>query len=296
MQKFTRWIQQSVRKMTLGVGIIAAAAGSAWAQSDTTEVRPSDLRPSSDSDSIAEQKEEVKASIELWEQRVHAKILQIDQILKGLDLKQIQAQKIAVTALMEILDDLDEEAQAIIAASNHVAPDLKLYREALERAPDLFRKIADTLEKRAGEKKSSFLKEAYADFASEARELANTYEAKAAGIGTLQADVAKKLEFVHESREFIADVHELLDAIPADHGLQTEQLITRINQYITVFQEAIDAIKGVAHKIGETPQLSPPNPEPTKPQPLPQATPRSQTQAAPLSLDEYRQRLTALRR
>ena len=47
---------------------------------------------------------------------------------------------------------------SIIAAHQQVQPDLKLYREALLKAPAVFRRIAETMEKRAGEHKTKFIK------------------------------------------------------------------------------------------------------------------------------------------
>ena len=295
MQRLTLFLKRAARWAAMGMGAVLLAAGALLAQSDTAEVRPSDPQPrlgqSRDGAGFAERKEEVRASIELWEQRVRRKLEQIDQILQGLDLQQIQAQKIAVDTLIEILNDLDEEALAIIAAHDQVGPDLKLYREALLQAPDVFQRIAEDLEARATDKKSTFLKEAYADFAAEARKLAGAYEAKAAGIGGLESEVAKKMEFVHESREFILDVRGFLEAIPADHGLETERLIARINQYIEVFQDAINAIKGVADKIGEQPQPTTPDPARAEPAPLT----RGKTTVSPISIEDYRQRLAALK-
>lgn len=202
---------------------------------------------------------QVKDNIELWENRVRAKLQQVDRIVGGLDLRQIQAQKMAVDSLIEVLDQLDEEARSIISAHQQVQPDLKLYREALLKAPSVFQRIADNLEKRASDHKSTLLKTGYADFATEARKLAAKYEAQAAGVGDLEADVAKKMAVVQESREFISDVRELLKAIPASHGIETEKLVTRLNTYITVLRQAIEAMKGAAGKIGE-PQS--PTPEP----------------------------------
>lgn len=245
-------------------------------RSDTPAAPPTSAPAKIAEPNLAQRKEEVRANIELWEDRVRTKLQQIDQILAGLDLEQIQSRSIAVRKLCEILDDLDEEALAIIDAHTQVGPDLKLYRQALLQAPDVFRRIAEDLDKRATEKKSTFIKEAYADFAAEARNLATSYETKAGAIDTLQNEIDKKMEFVVESREFITDVRGFLRAIPTDHGLETETLINRINAYIQVFQEAIDAMKGVADSIGGQPQ-------PTAPTDAPEAAPITHVDHQPWS-------------
>jgi hypothetical protein len=226
---------------------------------------------------FAQEKRQVKANIELWETRVRTKLEQVDKIVGGLDMRQIQSQKLAVDGLLEVLDRLDEEARSIISAHQQVQPDLKLYREALLKAPAVFRKIADNLEKQATERKAGLIKTGYADFASEARKLAAKYESQAAGIGGLEGELVQKMAVVHESRQFIADVRELLKAIPTSHGIETEKFVARLNIYISVLRQAIDTMKGAADKIGEPPSQSP-TPQPPRPEPLT----RSDSGAVPL--------------
>lgn len=265
----------------------------ALAQGDTTEVRPGDLKPAPArrlDDDFRDRKEEVRANIELWEGRVRKKVEQIDRILEGIDIHKIEGQKIAKSAISELLDDVDQEANEILEAHTRVGPDLRLYRQALDKAAPVFREIANGLDGKATLNKSTILKEAYADLATQARTLATSYEAKAKDIDGLEAGIAKKIEFVRESRVFISDVRELLDAIPADHGLQTEKLVQRLNQYIQGFEEAVKAIKGVADKIGG--EARPATPDPGKAKPLS----RNHAPQAPISIDEYRQRLAALNR
>lgn len=200
---------------------------------------------------FAGQKRQTRANIELWETRVRAKLSQVDRIVSGLDLRQIQVQKMTVDSLIAVLDQLDEEARSIIAANEQVQPDLRLYKEALLKAPGVFRTIATNFEHKATEHKSALLKAAYADFGAESRKLATKYEAQAAGIGSLEGELSKKIAVVQESREFIADVRELLKAVPASHGIQTQKLVERLNVYIDVLRQAIDSIKGAAGRIGE---------------------------------------------
>lgn len=287
------------------IGLTLILAGTGWAQSDTAEVRPSDLAPrktsgggaaNSEADAaFAQEKESVRANIELWESRIRTKMADVDQVLKGLDVKKIEGQRIAIGAIDELLQAIDEEAQAILEAQERVAPDLKLYRQALLKAPDVFRQCAAKLDERAEGRKSMLLKEAYADFAAEARKLAGVYEAKAKSIDALEASIAQKMEFVVESREFIQDARELLAAIPTDNGLQTEKMVARLNKYLEVFQEAIKTIRGVTEQIGDSPTAEPRSPAAVKPpRTLSQQTP--DRPAAPLSIAQYRASLAALKR
>lgn len=218
-------------------------------------------QPTGGDPDFAGEKQQVRANVELWENRVRAKLQQVDRIVTGLDLRQIKTQKMAVDSLIDVLNQLDEEARSIIAAHEQVKPDLKLYREALLKAPGVFKKIADNLDKRATENKSTLIKTGYAEFASEARKLAARYEAQAAGVENLEVEVAKQMAVVQESREFISDVRELLRAIPASHGIETQKLVERLNVYIDVLHEAIEAMKGAANRIGE-PQSPTQEPKP----------------------------------
>lgn len=200
---------------------------------------------------FAQEQRQVKANIELWQDRVQKKLQQVDRIVSGLDLRQIESQKMAVDSLLEVLNQLDEEARSIVSAHQQVKPDLKLYREALLKAPAVFRKIADGLDKKASERQAGLIKTGYADFASEARKLAANYESQAAGVGGLEAELAQKMALVYESQQFIADVRELLKAIPTSHGIETQKFVERLNVYISVLRQAIDAMKGAADRISE---------------------------------------------
>lgn len=224
--------------------------------------------------------EEVRSNIEIWQERVRKRLETIERMATALDLRKIESQKIAVEELQNILRDLDEEAKQIIDAHSGLGPDLKLYRQALEAAPGVFHQIANELEQRATSTKSNILQQNYADFASQSHKMAESYVGRAKGIDGLEADLAKRMEFVVESRVFISDVQGFLAAVPTQGGVETERLIGRINAYIDAFQGAISAMKGVANKIVEpgtnaTPTL--PNPHSTS------------------SIQLYRQRLQQIR-
>jgi hypothetical protein len=329
----SQWAGKSMVLSALAAGAMAMGgfapfdAGKVWAQSDTAEFRPGDQATGSGSQfeggedwnkvatpgrggsgerkgwgaaDFAQQKESARAEIELWESRIRRKMTDINAALKGLDLKKIQGQKIAIDSMDELLEEIDGEAKRIIEAKERVAPDLKLYRQALLKAPDVFRKLADSLEKRAETRKSTILKEASADMAAEARKLATSYEMKAKAVDGIEAGIEAKMEFVIESREFIADVRELLSAIPTDHGLQTEKLIDQLNKYVEVFQEAVKTLQGVTQQISEgRSETTPPSPgnsprvQPSKP--LSSSSPSIAPTGA-LSIADYRTKLAALKR
>jgi ribosomal protein L10 len=288
--------------MTMTRGVVATVfvvlgAVPVFAQSDTAEIRAADVgrdvKSLGSSEDFGDRKAAMRANIELWEDRVEAKIEKLVKSLQGLDLKKIQNQKITVDELQSILDELDEEAQAILNAHGQLGPDLKNLREALSKAPAVFRAIGEKLAKRASETKSQELKEAYADFASEAQALAVTYEKRSAGAGNLDKDLAKKMELVKDSRVFITDVREFLDAVPTTHGIPTEKLIERINKYIAVFEDTIRTIKGVSERIGEEESPSRGPTKTPKDPPLTRTSPRAEP---PTNLVEFRERLERLKR
>lgn len=267
-------------KRGVGGGLVALGVwlgglvGGVSAQSGTAEVRPGDLGSASAGSSsdvdLARSRDEVRANIELWERRIRKKFDDVEHVLDGLDLKKIEAQA-------------------------RVAPDLKQYREALLKAPQVFRKLADTMDERAGKRKAIILKEAYADISAEARKLATTYETKAKLIDKLETELQEKIEFVVDSREFIADARELLAAIPTEHGLQTEKLVERLNKYLEVFQDAVKTIRGVTEKIGE-----PSSPGAVPAQPGRPGKPLSSDELRrpdrPLNAEQYRRLLAELRK
>jgi methyl-accepting chemotaxis protein len=295
-----KMIGRRTREALLGIGVgVVGLTSFAHAQIGTAEVRPGDLRSPKPAEKIADSLEQdradVKANIELWERRIRKKLTDIDQVLQGLDLKKIEGQRIAAGEIDALLQEIDDEAKGIIEAQARVAPDLKQYREALLKAPDVFRKLADSMDERAGNRKAIVLKEAYADISAEARKLATTYETKAKQIDKLEADLQEKIEFVVDSREFIADARELLAAIPTEHGLQTEKLVERLNKYLDVFQDAVKTIRGVTEKIGE-PSSPGELPTPANRPMKPLATDAPRGPAQPLSVDEYRRQLAQLRK
>lgn len=195
--------------------------------------------------------EEVRANIEIWQERVRKRLETIEKMATTLDLRKIDSQKVAIEELLEMLQELDGEAKQIIDAHAGLGPDLKLYRQALEAAPAVFHQIANELEQRATTTKSSLLQQNYADFAAQSRTMADAYIQRVKGIDGLELELAKRMEFVVESRTFISDVQGFLAAVPTQGGAETERLIGRINVYVDAFQEAISAMKGVANKIVE---------------------------------------------
>lgn len=192
---------------------------------------------------------EIKVTIEGWQDRVRKRLSAIDKLSSTLDLKKVQSQRVVSTELLEMIQDLDEEAGAIIGAYESLGPDLEFYRKALLQAPPAFEKIAKDLEKAATGKRSVALQQTYSDFATQSRKLATHYSEQANGITGLETQIEEKIGFVRESREFFTDVRKLLEAIPSESGFNTEKLVDRMNNYIDVFQKAIDAMRNVGEKI-----------------------------------------------
>ncbi len=243
-----------MRKMVLFiVGVILIA--SSLVSLDVSNVRAQEpgakAQIKSKADETQISPDEMKVKVEVWRDRVRKRLEDIDRLSKSLDMKKVSSQKVAVSELQALLMDLDEEAKLIIEAYSGFEPDFRIYRQALQSAPAVFEQKAMELESRATTKKSSQLQEAYADFASHARKLARSFADQAQGLDGVEVEVAKRIEFVKESREFIADVQGLLAAIPTQGGVETERLVTRINQYTDGLVQAINAMRGIADKIGE---------------------------------------------
>lgn len=287
--KAIQWVVKLAAAMLVGSLALAVARASDEPRSDGVRAAVQTSGTAAISVELDRKSSEVKDNIELFQARIQRKMEKIEKILTGLDLRKIEAQKVAVDELREMLDELDAEAGAILEADAQVRPDLKKYRESLLEAPGVFVKIADGFDRRAEAVRSRTLKEAYADFSAEARKHAGTYTKRAKDVEELEKAIQKQLEFVVESREFISDMRGFLAAVPANSGLATERWVARINEYIAAFESAIKAIKGVSEKIAE---------------PAPSADPAGGKKPAPrqahsgraTTLDEYSARLAELKR
>lgn len=192
---------------------------------------------------------EIKASVERWQERVQKRLGAVDELAQTLDLKKITSQKIVSSELIGLLDDLDEEAVAIVEASETIGPDLDMFRKALLQASPSFEKMAVELERASASKKNVEIQQLYFDFITHARKLASHYANQAKGIDGIERTLGEQIAFVKESREFIADVKGLLEAIPSDGGVELEKLVERINQYIDAFRKTIDTMHGITEKI-----------------------------------------------
>jgi hypothetical protein len=272
--------------LTIALGVInSVSANEAASPPDGPSTgRTATSEDTSNVDALA-----VKTNIELWEQRVNQKMEHINQILKGVDLRTLEGQKLAKEAMIELLDDLADQAGAIIAAHGELGPDLRLYREALLKAPEVFGKISEKMAAKANTTASPLLKAAYADLSSEARQLGSTFGQRAKSVDGVEREMSEKMSLVYESQVFISDARELLNAIPTDHGFESEKLLNQLNKYISTMQDAINALKGVTKKIGEDGK---PSSKPYQPEQAGAPAPTGPT----LTLKEYGRTVSDLRR
>ncbi|MBL8825559.1 MAG: hypothetical protein JNM18_01150 [Planctomycetaceae bacterium] len=281
------------RLMILAVTTLLCVAAVGQAQTTTTSAGgdpPNEAKvlapDSSSADTFQEQKRRMKANVEMWEARVYKRLTAVAEIRDTMDFSDLTTQKLAVDELKELLKQLDGAAKEILDAYGHAGPDLKFYRRALEEGPAVFQRIADDFDRKATEKRSPALKEAYADFGDQARQLAIRYAERAKTVDSWEREIHHKIEYVEESREFIHDAQELLDAIPTEAGLETQKLVKQINSYMQAFDEALKAMRGVAEKIGD------PQPKTGKDEPAKDAK-QSTTSSV---LGDYRRRLADLKR
>ncbi len=194
---------------------------------------------------------EVKANVELWEVRVAKRLAGVNEMARTMDLRKLEPQHTAVEQLQEALSDMDDEAATLLKLYSELGPEVKLYRSALQQAPIVFTKLADSLEAKAGEKRDQVLAAAYTDLSAQARNLASAFTERAKQTDGLEKEIAQRIEFVRESREFLHDASSLLAAIPStSEGIRVEALVRRLNSYVDAFQHMLDTLRNVSDKIG----------------------------------------------
>jgi hypothetical protein len=272
--------------------VVLGAAASALAESKSAEIGGivSPLPVSAPPENVFERAKAVKTSLSVWSERMHKSLDELKRLESKLDLREIDAQKVVLDDFGTILADVRSEAEALLAARDKFQMDFRLYRQALVQAPSAFEAVAKDFERKAGEESEQSLKEHYVDFAKSAKSLARTYATRVKEIDAQEVQTAKKIVFVERSIRFVDDVHRFLEVIPAtNEGVEVQRYIKRINEYIHVFHETFNLLKGTVDKIAE-PQ---PGPSPGEQQrKVPQV---SEAIAQPLTFAEYRAGLAALR-
>jgi hypothetical protein len=194
---------------------------------------------------------EVKANVELWETRLARRLAAVNEMARTMDLRKLEPQRTAVEQLREVLSDMDDEAATLLKLYSELGPEVKLYRGALQQAPVVFTKLADSLEAKAGEKRDQVLVAAYADLSAQARSLASGFIQRAKETEGLEKEISQRVEFVRQSREFLHDASVLLASIPAtSEAIRVEALVRRLNSYVDAFQHMLDTLRNVSDKIG----------------------------------------------
>lgn len=241
---------------------------------------------------ILEDSRKLKTNLELWPERVRAKLDAVKLRLDTLDLQQIESQRLVVGDFEEVLELVDEEAAAIEQAWTSVKGEFSLWQDAVAQAPDSFRAVAAVFEAKAAKLDDATLKSHYADFASASRKLAKKYEDKSSQMATQQLEIEWQMEFVGKSREFIKDVKSFLATVPAtEEGLEVEVFCKRLNDYIHAFQASVKLLKSMGDQLGEEKQ-----PPKSSTGPAESSAAAKQPSVRSLTPDEYQRRLAALRR
>jgi hypothetical protein len=223
-------LHSTVRKLIVwSAGLaLAGPSSSVWAETKLGDA-PANVAASAaplsavQQAKILEESRKVKTNLELWPQRVRAKLAEVKLRLDSLDLQQIKSQRIVVADFEELLETVDEEAEAIEQAWTSVKGEFSLWRDAVKQAPDSYRAVAAVFEAKAAELDDETLKIHYADFALASHKLAKKYEEKSRHMASQQLDIERQMAFVGKSREFIKHVRLFLAAVPAtEEGLEVE--------------------------------------------------------------------------
>jgi hypothetical protein len=280
------------RTVSLALVVMSWAAALAAAQAETADIR------GTRAPLWTEQKQgpfdrarAVKTDLEVWSAKMRRSLDDVKRLESKLDLREVDASKIVLDSFRTILSDVRVEAEAILAAHDKFVTDFKLYREAVKQAPSAFEGVSQEFERKAREETDEFLKQEYGEFAKSAKALSKTYRGKLDELDQQAFAIGKMVIFVERSIRFVDDVRRFLDVIPAtSEGAEVQKYVKRLNSYIRNFQETFRLLKTAADKMAE--------PEAT---PSPGARERKspevgRTETRPISLAEYRQALTALRR
>jgi hypothetical protein len=279
------------RTVVCAMLVVVGAAASAHAQpkpSEAVGVAPLPVR--AQPENVFERAKTVKANLSVWSERMGKSMQDLDQLRGKLDLRQVDAQKLVRDDIRSVLGDVRIEAEAILAARDRFTLDFRLYRQAVRQAPGAFEAIAKEFERKASQEPDLFLREQYADFAKIANKLAKHYAERLKKLDALEIDTAKKMALVERSVPFCNDLERFVDALPATkEGLEVERLVKRINDFITVFGEALDHIKSTCNTIAEPEPARSPGEQQRE---LPKV---GEAATQPISLSEYRAGLDSLR-
>jgi hypothetical protein len=272
----------------LHTAVMAESAG----RSDTAEVQSGHAAtlPDSAPDGL-DRGEKIRVQVEKWQDRVRHKIEALDKIFQGFDLRKIEVQQFSRERFEEILDDLEEESEEILRGFADVQPDVKLLRQTLLKAPDIFRQIAAEFEEKASKSDDEFFRESYADLAAASKKMAANCEQKAKAMDALERELQSKLKFVQTSQEFCQHIRRFLRTLPAEPGITTEKWIERVNAYVSALEQAVKLLKTMTQGMDQKPTADPQaKPLPAAAATSPAAPPR------PMTLVEAKARLVSFKK
>jgi hypothetical protein len=288
--KASHIVSRSIVAVTLVAILNAAAFAQSTPGSDTAEVRAKPAAGDFNPDGL-DRGEKIRKQVEKWEDRVRNKIDAVAKSFQDLDLRKIEVQQLSRERFEEILDDLEEESEAILRGFADVQPDVKQLREALLKAPGIFRQIATEFEETATKTEDEFFREAYIDLAVASKKMAANCELKAKAMDALERELQSKLKFVQTSQDFCQNIRRFLRTLPVEPGATTEKWIERVNAYTAALEQAVKLLKTMTQGMDQKPTADP------KAKPLPAAaatTPAAPAQ--PMTLAEAKARLASFKK
>lgn len=261
--QWIRGVEKAVVMLTiaLGAGVSALSESSQAQEAPFAAPRAAPIAGSSEparpSTAMRAANEDFKREIEVWRERIRKRVETLSKLPDPSGLGKLPERKLAVQEMIELVDDLSDEAKAILDVAEGLNTDLAIYRQSLLRAPPMFAQWSERFEQKAGEVKSAELREAYADYAGMARSMGQGYAQQAVDLEKQEGEIHRRVEFVKEAKVMLGDVRELLQSIPSQGGEETARLLQRIETYADAFRQSIQAMRGVADKCAN-PNAVPP--------------------------------------
>lgn len=230
-----------------------------------TEVRPSEPKvatptAAAPTTSMQSANANFKREIEVWNERIRNRIEKLNSMDSLSGLENLTQRKLAADQLVALVDDLREEAEAIIEVGGGLEADLGIYRQSLLKAPQLFQEFSMKFQQRTSEVESLEMREAYADYAMLARKLGASYHQQALELSKTEVEIQRRIQFVREAKTMLEDLRELLLVIPKSGGDETVKVLQRISTYAEAFKQSIRAIRVTTEKFADPNNSSPQTP------------------------------------
>lgn len=204
--------------------------------------------------SLMKQLGETKESLDTWHSRVLAKQAYLNQVLDhssldALDLSKLKAEADSKQAMSDLLELLDDEAEALETAYEALAPNLVHYRRATVEAPTKYEQYSKQWDNFAHEANDPSMKELYANWADTARSMAKSYSERGSEVDKYAETIDEKMQLISASRVFFERIQEFIEVMPSDIGLEIAQFEQRLDLYIKTFRDAAIVMRSVSDHL-----------------------------------------------